>query len=409
MKKYFLLLLSIFSLSFSTKILKSKIIETLSFFTEQYSPNKEIIAKTVKAPHEIGSSYESYMGDNILLINAKTNIIYAILTGHKTHIAGVAFSSDGSKIVSISYDGTTYKMWDTKTGQCLNTINLTNSDISLVDFFSPNGEKIILSCEDEDNYSRPKHKETLSSFIEQYSPNKEIIAKTVEAPHKIGSSYEETRYDENILLINAKTNIIYATLTGHKEQIADVVFSPDGSKIASPSYDGTTKIWDTKTGKCLLTIIKPMNFDVACHQADFSSNGKKIVIAYFRDNYHFKPYPGCPEVTAEAAVYDATTGTLLKKLTGHTGAIIFTKFVDNGNKIVTAAYDDTVKIWDANTGKCLNTVSFENDYKIYRNNISFSDDKENIIIKFKVYENHNFSFKEIIKTKIWNIKEEKFI
>ena len=32
-------------------------------------------------------------------------------------------------------------------------------------------------------------------------------------------------------------------LTGHTEQVRSVVFSPDGTTVASGSYDGTVLLW----------------------------------------------------------------------------------------------------------------------------------------------------------------------
>ena len=38
------------------------------------------------------------------------------------------------------------------------------------------------------------------------------------------------------------------TLAGHADRVFVVVFSPDGSRVASGSFDRLVKIWDTDTG-----------------------------------------------------------------------------------------------------------------------------------------------------------------
>jgi WD40 repeat protein len=38
-------------------------------------------------------------------------------------------------------------------------------------------------------------------------------------------------------------------LTGHTHTVFSVAFSPDGTRIASGSKDGTVRLWDTATGK----------------------------------------------------------------------------------------------------------------------------------------------------------------
>ena len=39
-----------------------------------------------------------------------------------------------------------------------------------------------------------------------------------------------------------------ATLKGHTDAVVAVAFSPDSKTLASASYDGTLKLWDTTTG-----------------------------------------------------------------------------------------------------------------------------------------------------------------
>ena len=40
----------------------------------------------------------------------------------------------------------------------------------------------------------------------------------------------------------------------HSKRIYSVAFRPDGSLVASGSYDGTIKLWDTASGQCVGTL-----------------------------------------------------------------------------------------------------------------------------------------------------------
>jgi WD40 repeat protein len=81
------------------------------------------------------------------------------------------------------------------------------------------------------------------------------------------------------------------------------------------------------------------------HVAAFSPDGKSIV------------------TTAEgntARVWDADTGKLLATLTGHTGPVNHASFSPDGNRVVTASQDATARVWDAQSGNLVATLSWPN-------------------------------------------------
>ena len=52
-------------------------------------------------------------------------------------------------------------------------------------------------------------------------------------------------------LVSASTGATVHTLLGHRDQVRDVRFSPDGSLVGSHSDDGELIVWDTATGRPL--------------------------------------------------------------------------------------------------------------------------------------------------------------
>ena len=65
-----------------------------------------------------------------------------------------------------------------------------------------------------------------------------------------GSTLATASFDNTIKLWDIKTGKEKATLKGHTQPVYCVAFSPDGNLIASSGADNTIKIWD-KEGKML--------------------------------------------------------------------------------------------------------------------------------------------------------------
>ena len=85
--------------------------------------------------------------------------------------------------------------------------------------------------------------------------------------------------------------------------------------------------------------------NLSVNSASYSPDGTKIVSAS-GDN--------------TIKIWDANTGTCLQTLTGHTNSVYSASYSPDGTKIVSASRDNKIKIWDAITGLCLKTLTGHN-------------------------------------------------
>jgi WD40 repeat protein len=119
-----------------------------------------------------------------------------------------------------------------------------------------------------------------------------------------------------------------ATLTGYKEQVDTIAFSPNGEILAaSSSKENKTRLWRTANGQLLAALEGT--------QALFSPDGRFLLTLKGK----------------EAKLWDATNGRLRYTLSGHEGRITDANFSPDGNKIATGSEDGTVQLWDTANGQ----------------------------------------------------------
>src|SRR5579864_7055203 len=115
--------------------------------------------------------------------------------------------------------------------------------------------------------------------------------------------------------------------------VLNVAWSPDGTRLASGSRNGTVQVWDTKTGKRLFTYRGHSNEVLG---VAWSPDGTRIASAS-RDT--------------TVQVWDASTGKRLLTYRGHTNAVYSVAWSPYGTRIASGGDDGTVQVWDANSGK----------------------------------------------------------
>ena len=126
----------------------------------------------------------------------------------------------------------------------------------------------------------------------------------------------------------------------HGAGLYAVAVSSDGTYISTGSKDFTAKLWDF-TGNLLHTLTHGDEL----HGLTFSPDATRLATGC-----------GLPILS----VYDTSTGNLLGTYPGHTAGITKLRYTANGDKIQTASYDGTARLW-ASDGTLLKT--FQSDPK----------------------------------------------
>lgn len=133
-------------------------------------------------------------------------------------------------------------------------------------------------------------------------------------------------------------------LTGHTAPVWLVEPSPDGSRLATASIDGSARIWDHRTGVCLHVLGGHGHIVEAMA---FSPDGRTLVT-------------GSGDLKAPrgfARLYDVPTGELRLTLEGHGQPVHRARIAPDGRTVVTASRDGTVRLHDALSGEPIRVLT----------------------------------------------------
>jgi WD40 repeat protein/tRNA A-37 threonylcarbamoyl transferase component Bud32 len=207
----------------------------------------------------------------IVLWDVGTGEQLLAMVGHDRKVSSIDFNHDGTRIVSGSEDGTV-RLWDAHTGAELVTVHRADLGVPIESVaFSPDGKHlaaailldVLLWTSDGATLrgTLSGHRQPVASLA--FSPASTLLAS--------GS------WDATIRVWSTATGEELRVLTGHNQPVDTVRFGPDGTRLVSSSWDGTARIWDTANGEELLTL--PVVSGEWVRAVTFSPDGTRLATA----------------------------------------------------------------------------------------------------------------------------------
>ena len=140
--------------------------------------------------------------------------------------------------------------------------------------------------------------------------------------------------DKTVRLWDVNTGAHLRTLTGHTGYVYSVSFSPDGSILAGGGGK-MVRLWDVNTGAHLHTLTE--RYTSWVRSVSFSPDGSTLASG----SLNILDSRGTDKTVR---LWDANTGAPLRTLTGHTGGVFSVSFSPDGSTLASASLDKTVRL-----------------------------------------------------------------
>ena len=225
----------------------------------------------------------------IRLIHFPTGQIKQLLKGHDNIINSLNFSSDNTRLISVSSDKTA-RIWDITSGSTLHTLQ-------------GHTERIIASA---------------------FSPDNQLAV--------TGSD------DHTLKLWQVTDGSLQATLEGHSDKVKSVAFTPDGHYILSGSDDKTIRLWNGKTGD-FIKVMARQNLTVV--SLSVSLDGTVVLTGQ-----------GLGNGDCINNIFSIPSGKSISRFTKHNNIVLATAISPDGTTAATGGGNDKeIWLWDVRTGR----------------------------------------------------------
>jgi WD40 repeat protein/serine/threonine protein kinase len=298
---------------------------------------------------ESSKRHPSLLANNALLAALDACREERTLLGHADPVTAASFSRDGTRILTASQDNTAC-IWDAATGRPT-ALLIGHTDWVPQAVFHPDGKRAATASYD----GTAAIWDTASgACVRQFKGHKWRVGAVAFSPD--GKRLATGSWDMTARIWNAETGQLLQILSGHKAYIRLVAFSPDGTKLLTASADATARLWDAVHGK-LLAVLEGHQGGIS--SASFSPDGKSVLTAAGMDAadgtaelQRAQEFNSSTDTTAR--LWNATSGTLLRRFEGHRAPVHVAVFSPDGSRIATGGADRVVRVWHtAGTGEPL--------------------------------------------------------
>lgn len=288
------------------------------------------------------------------------------LEGHSGELKDFMLTPDGKKIVGPSKDK--LRVWDLETGKTVQVLEGHNGTVNNA-VVTPDGKKAVSTSEDTTLRVWDLETGKTSHVLKGHNKTVNNVVVTPDGKKVISASEDAT-----LRVWDLETGQTLQVLENEPRYGLHVVeITPDGKNAVTVDHDKLS-IWDLKTGQTLNSIVgyKEGKIHVA-----ISPDGKKIISDFDHDLsvidleagvilYELKTAQKCVIDSKRAIhqrvlypiddtlhIFDLDTGETLQALEGHTDYVWAVEITPDKKKAISAGSDGNLCVWDLETGQAI--------------------------------------------------------
>ncbi|MGW3961506.1 nSTAND1 domain-containing NTPase [Amycolatopsis sp. NPDC005003] len=243
-----------------------------------------------------------------------------VLRGHRGEVWAPVFSRDGTRVAGAGVDGVV-SVWDWRSGKAV--LLRGHQDAVWAVSFSPDGQRVASAGQDGTIRVWPVDGVGEPEVLRGHDGRVLGVAFSPD-----GRTLASSGGDGTVRIWPLDHPGAPIVLTGHTSSVEMVQFSPDGRYLATASTDGTARLWNA-TGAGDPVVLG--SHDGTAEGVAFSPDGR--MVASTGDDGTIR-------------VWNTATRALPTVLRGHRGTVWAAAFSQDGKSLVSVSDDGTARVWD---------------------------------------------------------------
>ena len=260
----------------------------------------------------------------------------AVFRGHEAPVTHASFSADGRRVLTTSADGTA-RVWDAGEGADITSVHGQPGSVRSA-LFSADGSRVLIAS--GNNAVRPwgfsVAEGTLIASVGGDLSGASHVA------FDIGGTRIAIAFgDGTVRVFDATTGAELAVLRGHEKAVERAVFSRDGKWLLTLGADYRIVVWDVSKGIAQGVL----QHEGGLHSAEVSADGTRVITVAL----------GATEVSGDyrrmAYLWEMPSAKKIATFREAGSAVSLAMFSPDGNRVLTGGENGVAHLWTADDGR----------------------------------------------------------